>query len=182
MSYVSYDLRSPLDTKGTSNEDAEGDTENESESKDGQSIDDLEILDFDSLESDLEDAPENVRSKAFIKLRKKSASSGINNNFYVGKEFLNKDLAKARIKANSIESSRNMEFMKNDKKRIRVTCKGVVPTLSNKDVFVDKVQGPKEDISIKVLSLMFFEEVLVQQSLRKTVNHVLELSSCIYLC
>nr|GEW44826.1 hypothetical protein [Tanacetum cinerariifolium] len=49
--------------------------------------DDLEVLDFDSLESDQEDVPRNARSMGLRKLRKKPMSSGIRNNFYVGKKF-----------------------------------------------------------------------------------------------
>ncbi|GKB05624.1 hypothetical protein Tco_0833819, partial [Tanacetum coccineum] len=43
--------------------------------------DDLEVLDYDSLESNQEDVPENARSRAY--------SVEISNNFYVGKEFAN---------------------------------------------------------------------------------------------
>ncbi|GKB84282.1 hypothetical protein Tco_0956554 [Tanacetum coccineum] len=56
--------------------------------------DDLEVLDFDSLESEQEDVPENARSRVLRKLRKKHMSYGIRNNFYIGKEFANRDLAK----------------------------------------------------------------------------------------
>ncbi|GJS66732.1 ribonuclease H-like domain-containing protein [Tanacetum coccineum] len=84
---------------------------------------DLEVLDFDSLESHIEDILENARSKARRKLRKKAVSSSIRNNFYVGKEFPNRDVVKERITTYSVESRRNIDFKKNDKKRIKVTCK-----------------------------------------------------------
>ncbi|GJR07450.1 hypothetical protein Tco_0790102 [Tanacetum coccineum] len=71
------------------------------------------------------------------------------NNFYVGKEFANNNLANERIRAYSVETRRNMKFKRNGKRRIRVICKGVVPTMTNKNVFVDKVEGTKEDISRK---------------------------------
>ncbi|GJQ93975.1 hypothetical protein Tco_0005114 [Tanacetum coccineum] len=77
------------------------------------------------------------------------SSSGISNNFYVGKEFANKDLAKERIRAYSVETRRNINFKRNDKRRIRAVCKGVVPSITGKNVFVDKDAGPKEDISRK---------------------------------
>nr|GEW77161.1 retrovirus-related Pol polyprotein from transposon TNT 1-94 [Tanacetum cinerariifolium] len=63
--------------------------------------DDLEVLDFDSIESDIKDVPGNARSKALRKLRKKADSSGIRNNFYVGKVFQNMDVEKERIRAYS---------------------------------------------------------------------------------
>ncbi|GJZ16906.1 hypothetical protein Tco_0553029 [Tanacetum coccineum] len=74
---------------------------------------DLEVLDYDSLES---------------------------------KEFANRDLAKERIIAYSAKTRRNIGFKRNDKIRIRVICKGFVPSMTSKNVFVDKVEGLKEDI------------------------------------
>ncbi|GJS37964.1 hypothetical protein Tco_0536346 [Tanacetum coccineum] len=88
---------------------------------------DLELLDFDSLYSDIEDVQKNARRKALRKLRNNVASSSIMNNFFVGKEFANMDEVKERIRAYSVE----------------------MPSLTSKDAFVDKVQGPKENISGK---------------------------------
>ncbi|GJX06077.1 FAR1-related sequence 10 [Tanacetum coccineum] len=100
--------------------------------------DDLEVLDFDSLENDQDDVPENSRSRGLRKLRKKHMSSGIRNNLFVGKEFPNRNLAKDRIRAYAVETRRNLDFKRNDKRRIRVICNGVVPTLNNKNDYVDK--------------------------------------------
>ncbi|GJX40502.1 hypothetical protein Tco_0255492 [Tanacetum coccineum] len=116
--------------------------------------DDLEVLDFYSLKSDPEDVPENARSRGLRKLRKKHMSYGIRNNFYIGKEFANRDLAKERIRAYAVETRRNLDFKVNDNKRIRVICNGVVSTLNSKNEYVDKIQGPKEDISEKGKGIM----------------------------
>ncbi|GJV65366.1 hypothetical protein Tco_1476194 [Tanacetum coccineum] len=83
--------------------------------------DDLEVLDFDSLES---------------------------------KEFANRDLAKERIRAYAVETRRNLDFKVNDKRRIRVICNGVVPTLNSKHEYVDKIQGSNQDISEKGKGIM----------------------------
>ncbi|GKA88980.1 hypothetical protein Tco_0810792 [Tanacetum coccineum] len=88
----------------------------------------LKVLDFDSLECDQEDVPENARSRGLRNLRKKATTSRIKNDFYVGKEFANMDLANERIIAYLVQSRRNLDFKRNDKRRIRVICKGVVPT------------------------------------------------------
>nr|GEX64253.1 hypothetical protein [Tanacetum cinerariifolium] len=80
--------------------------------------DDLEVLDFDSLESNQEDVPKNARSIGLRNLRKKHMSSGIRNNFYIGKEFTNRDLAKERIRSYVVETRRNLDF------------KGLVPTIA----------------------------------------------------
>ncbi|GJZ63927.1 hypothetical protein Tco_0620348 [Tanacetum coccineum] len=154
--------------EGTSDEDEEGDSENDSEFEDGNSNandivdeehlvdevevnmkDDLEVLEFDSLESDQEDVPENARSRGLRNLRNKATSSSIRNNFFVGKEFANMDLAKERIRVYSVESRKNLDFKRNDKRIIRMICKGVVPTLTSKNKYMDTLQGPKEGISRK---------------------------------
>ncbi|GKA90524.1 mutator type transposase [Tanacetum coccineum] len=116
--------------------------------------DDLLVLDFDSLESDQEDVPENARSGGLRKLRKKHMSSGIRNNFYIGKEFANRVLAKERIRAYAVETRRNLDFKVNDKRRIRVICNGVVLTLNSIIEYVDKIQGPNQDISKKGKGIM----------------------------
>nr|GEW32378.1 transposase, MuDR, MULE transposase domain protein [Tanacetum cinerariifolium] len=116
--------------------------------------DDLEVLDFDSLESDQEDVPENARSRGLTKLRKKHMSCGIRNNFYTGKEFTNRDLAKERIRAYAVEIRRNLDFKVNDKRRIKVICNGVVQTLNSKNEYVNKIQGPKHDIFEKGKGIM----------------------------
>nr|GEW63832.1 transposase, MuDR [Tanacetum cinerariifolium] len=78
--------------------------------------DDLEAFDFDSLESDQEDVLKDARSRGFRKLRKKPMSSNISNNFYVGKKFPNRDLGKERIRAYAVETRRNLNFKRNDKR------------------------------------------------------------------
>ncbi|GJW39339.1 hypothetical protein Tco_0065184 [Tanacetum coccineum] len=65
----------------------------------GHEEDNIEVLEFDSLESDLEDVPENDR----------------------------RDVAKDLIRTHAVESRRNLHFLRNDPIRIRVVCNGVVP-------------------------------------------------------
>nr|GEU80199.1 hypothetical protein [Tanacetum cinerariifolium] len=104
--------------------------------------DNLVVLDFDSLKSDLEDVPKNGRSLGFRKLKKKHTSS----KFFIGREFANRDLAKDLIRDHAIESRRNLHFLRNDKRRIKVVCNCVVPS---KNVIIDKVQGSVLDIFCK---------------------------------
>ncbi|GJU93823.1 receptor-like cytoplasmic kinase 176 [Tanacetum coccineum] len=61
--------------------------------------DNIEVLEFDSLESDLEDVPENDRRLGLRKLKKKHSSS----KFYIGKEFANRDVAKDLIRTHAVE-------------------------------------------------------------------------------
>ncbi|GKD64706.1 hypothetical protein Tco_1306814 [Tanacetum coccineum] len=74
--------------------------------------DDLEVLDYDLLESDQEDVPENARRK----------------------EFSNRDLTKERIRAYSVETKRNIDIERNEKRRIRAVCKGVVPSIIGENI------------------------------------------------
>ncbi|GJT80583.1 mutator type transposase [Tanacetum coccineum] len=60
-------------------------------------------------------------------------------------EFANRDLAKDLIRAYAVESRRNLHFLINDPRRIRVVCNGVVPS---KNVISDKVQGPNVDNAV----------------------------------
>nr|GEW92051.1 hypothetical protein [Tanacetum cinerariifolium] len=61
--------------------------------------DNLEVLDFDSLESDLEDVPKDARSLGLRKLKKKHSSS----KFFIGREFENRDLAKDLIRDHAVK-------------------------------------------------------------------------------
>nr|GEV55671.1 retrovirus-related Pol polyprotein from transposon TNT 1-94 [Tanacetum cinerariifolium] len=120
-------------TESFSDEDGEGDNgEDDTEFIDpiqphvNVTEDDLEVLDFDSLESDQEDVPENARSMGLRKLKKKHMSPGIKSNFFVGKEFPNRDLTKERIRAYVVETRRNSDLNRNDKRRIKIlTAVGV---------------------------------------------------------
>ncbi|GJY05042.1 hypothetical protein Tco_0370982, partial [Tanacetum coccineum] len=104
--------------------------------------DNIEVLEFDSLESDLEDVPENDRRLGLRKLKKKHSSS----KFYIGKEFANRDVAKDLIRTHAVESRRNLHFLRNDPIRIRVVCNSVVPC---KNVVTYKVPGPNVDNDVK---------------------------------
>ncbi|GJW91569.1 hypothetical protein Tco_0169122 [Tanacetum coccineum] len=201
----SYDLEVRQSSDESDFEDREGDTEDESKSGNREAnvedivdeehiIDEVEVnmsgfkFEFDGEESDLEDLLENARSKALRKLSKKNASSGIRNNFYVGNEFVNKDVAKDRIRAYLVESIRNIDFKKNDKERIRVICNGVVSSLSSKDAFFDKVQ---EKFHVGVSKIKTFKEkAKARVHLREDANvqysmlrdYVSELQRRIYVC
>ncbi|GKC06619.1 hypothetical protein Tco_0998229 [Tanacetum coccineum] len=67
----------------------------------------LEVLDFDSFDSDVGDDTISIRRRNLRKLRKADGQScGIVNNLFVGQEFLNREVAKDRIKAHAVETRR----------------------------------------------------------------------------
>ncbi|GJV54776.1 hypothetical protein Tco_1455781 [Tanacetum coccineum] len=89
----------------------------------------LEVLDFDSFDSDVGDDTASIRRRDLRKLRKTGGQScGIVNTLFVGQEFPNKELAKARIiKAHAVETRRKIGILKNDNERVQAKCKGNVP-------------------------------------------------------
>ncbi|GJS40370.1 hypothetical protein Tco_0565413 [Tanacetum coccineum] len=126
MMYVYVELVET--TESSSDEDGEGDSENDSE--DG-----------------ISNANDTIYKEHFVDEVEVNMSAF---NFQIDeecKEFANRDLEKERIRAYSIETRRNINFKRNDKRRIRAICKGVVPSMTSKNVFVDKDEVPKEDIS-----------------------------------
>nr|GEU93036.1 zinc finger MYM-type protein 1-like [Tanacetum cinerariifolium] len=86
----------------------------------------LEVLDFDSFKSDIDDDKDGSRRKCFRKLRKEAGNSTSTTNIYVGKKFVNRDVAKEMVRAHGVETRRNIMIVKNDKIRIKAKCFGVV--------------------------------------------------------
>ncbi|GKD58476.1 hypothetical protein Tco_1295985, partial [Tanacetum coccineum] len=77
------------------------------------------VLDFDSFDSDVEDDTKSIRRRKLRKLIKTGGQScGIVNTLFVGQEFANKELAKARVKAHAVETRRKIGIMKNDNERL----------------------------------------------------------------
>nr|GEW16870.1 putative reverse transcriptase domain-containing protein [Tanacetum cinerariifolium] len=88
----------------------------------------LEVLDFDSFDSDVGDDTASIKRRQLRKLRKTGGQPcGIVNTLSVGQEFANKELAKARIKAHAVETRRKIGIVKNDNERLQAKCKGNVP-------------------------------------------------------
>ncbi|GKA51151.1 transposase, MuDR [Tanacetum coccineum] len=80
----------------------------------------LEVLDFDSFDSDVGDDTASITRRSLRKLRKTGGQScGIVNTLFVGQEFANKELAKARIKAYAVETRRKIRIVKNDTERLQ---------------------------------------------------------------
>ncbi|GJW76436.1 retrovirus-related pol polyprotein from transposon TNT 1-94 [Tanacetum coccineum] len=92
----------------------------------------LEVLDFDSFDSDVGGDTASIRRRNLRKLRKTGGQScGIVNTLFVGQEFPNKELAKARIKAHAVETRRKIRIVKNESERVQAKCKGNVVESGN---------------------------------------------------
>nr|GEV49471.1 hypothetical protein [Tanacetum cinerariifolium] len=77
----------------------EGENEDPMQLKLNMNETDLEVLDFDSFESDIDDDKKGSRRKGLRKLRKEAADSTSTTSFYGGKEFPNRDVAKEMDKS-----------------------------------------------------------------------------------
>nr|GEU69657.1 putative reverse transcriptase domain-containing protein [Tanacetum cinerariifolium] len=83
----------------------------------------LEVLDFDSFDSDAGDDTTSIRRRQLRKLRKIGGQPcGIVNTLSVGQE-----LAKSIIKAYAVETRRKIRIVKNENERLQAKCKGNVP-------------------------------------------------------
>ncbi|GJW41366.1 mutator type transposase, partial [Tanacetum coccineum] len=93
----------------------------------------LEVLDFYSFDSDVGDDTESIRRRKLRKLRKTGGQScGIVNTLFVGQEFANKELAKARVKGHAVEIRRKIRIVKNDNERLQAKCKGNIASERSK--------------------------------------------------
>ncbi|GJV79295.1 hypothetical protein Tco_1515165, partial [Tanacetum coccineum] len=93
----------------------------------------LEVLDFDSFDSDVGDDTTSIRRRNLKKLRKTGGQScGIVNTLFVRQEFPNKELVKSRIKAHAVETRRKIRIVKNDNERLQAKCKGNIASERSK--------------------------------------------------
>ncbi|GJW47592.1 hypothetical protein Tco_0079238 [Tanacetum coccineum] len=80
----------------------------------------LELLDFNSFDSDVGDDTASIRRSNLRKLKKIGGQScGIVNTLFVRQEFPNKELAKAIIKAHEVKTRKKIGIVKNDNGRVQ---------------------------------------------------------------
>ncbi|GJV89778.1 mutator type transposase [Tanacetum coccineum] len=125
----------------TESEEEESDTEGNdtSDPKHDTSIgaidvqeDDLDVIDYDSFGSDLDDGIDSKRRIQLRELRRigKQKNKGLNKYyFYLGQQFASKEIMKERVKKHLVEARRQLILVKNDNERVRVRCKGRIPAL-----------------------------------------------------
>ncbi|GJR69049.1 mutator type transposase [Tanacetum coccineum] len=116
--------------------------------------DDLDVIDYDSFGSDLDDGIDSERRMQLRELRRigKQKNKGPNKYyFYLGQQFASKEIVKGRVKKHSVETRRQLILVKNDNERVRVRCQGTIPALvpyvaidnnTDKNVFSQTKGGP----------------------------------------
>ncbi|KAD3337143.1 hypothetical protein E3N88_32663 [Mikania micrantha] len=92
-----------------------------------------------------EEDDENLkrRRKALRKLRKNQQGCKDPCTFYVGQTFATNDEVKALIKKHFVETRRELRLYRNDQERVRVVCKGPIPTFEKGPNETDN-QGPSD--------------------------------------
>ncbi|PWA38189.1 transposase, MuDR [Artemisia annua] len=100
---------------------------------------------FDSA-TDEEGDLEVERNKALRKISKKERShAGMSSEwkFFVGKKIANKELIKEMVSKLAVEERRQLHIDRNDKKRVRVICRGKTPVFSESN----EASGPVNNTS-----------------------------------
>ncbi|GJU86009.1 mutator type transposase [Tanacetum coccineum] len=149
--------------------DADNETEEESDTEENDISDpkhdisiavvevhehDLDVIDYDSSGSDLDDGIDSERRIQLRELRRigKEKNQGSNKYyFYLSQQFATKEIMKGRVKKHSVETRRKLILVKNDKERVRVRCEWTIPALvpfvvsdtaMDKNVFSQTKGGP----------------------------------------
>ncbi|GJT17849.1 reverse transcriptase [Tanacetum coccineum] len=94
--------------------------------------DDLDVIDYDSFGSDLDDRIDSERRVQLRELRRigKHKNKGPNKYyFYLGQQFASKERVTVRVRMHSVETRRKLIMVKNDKEMVRVRCEGTIPAL-----------------------------------------------------
>ncbi|GKD77581.1 mutator type transposase [Tanacetum coccineum] len=116
--------------------------------------DDLDVIDYDSFGSDLDDGIDSERRMQLRELRRicKQKNKGPDKYyFYLGQQFASKEIVKRRVKKHSVKTRRQLILVKNDNERVRVRCQGIIPALvpyvaidnnTDKSVFSQTKGGP----------------------------------------
>ena len=90
----------------------------------------LDVIDNDAFDSLEEDSDQGRKRRAILKQigKEKTCSLGEVHTwkFHIGQQYNSKDELKEKIRLHSLETRKNLHFVKNDKKRLRAICKGKV--------------------------------------------------------
>ncbi|GKD48487.1 hypothetical protein Tco_1277463 [Tanacetum coccineum] len=94
--------------------------------------DDLDVIDYDSFCSDLDDVIDSGRRIQLRELRRIGMQKNKGPNkyyFYLGQQFATKERVTGRVRMHSVETRRKLIMVKNDKEMVRVRCEGIIPAL-----------------------------------------------------
>nr|KAJ0192876.1 hypothetical protein LSAT_V11C800410730 [Lactuca sativa] len=95
-------------------------------------IDDIQVV---NNESSSNEGGSNMRRKSIKAIRRamENSEARVTDPFYVYQKFTSSRELKDAIRKNVVESRRELDFIKNDKNRVRVICKVTIPELGQLD-------------------------------------------------
>ncbi|GKA77708.1 hypothetical protein Tco_0784245, partial [Tanacetum coccineum] len=94
--------------------------------------DDLDVIDYDSFGSDLDDGIDYERRIQLRELRRICKNKNKDPNKYyfnLGHQFASKERVTGRVRMHAVETRRKLIMVKNDKEMVRVRCEGTIPAL-----------------------------------------------------
>ncbi|KAL7587244.1 hypothetical protein Lser_V15G37370 [Lactuca serriola] len=93
----------------------------------------LEVIDTEEFvsasSSDKGDASKKMKKIRYLQRAHKNEAAVVKDPFYIHQTFSTTKEVKQQIYLHSIQSRRELDFVKNDKNMIRVVCKGTIPNL-----------------------------------------------------
>nr|KAJ0212708.1 hypothetical protein LSAT_V11C400168370 [Lactuca sativa] len=100
-------------------------------------IDDIEVVNNEVFlyESSSDEGGSNGRRKSIKAIRRamENSEARVSDPFYVYKKFTSSEELKDAIRQHAVETRREIDFIKNDKNRVRAICKGTIPDLGQLD-------------------------------------------------
>nr|KAJ0209959.1 hypothetical protein LSAT_V11C400177530 [Lactuca sativa] len=100
-------------------------------------IDDIEVVNNEVFlyESSSDEDGSNKRRKSIKAIRRamENSEARVSDPFYVYQKFTSSEELKNAIRQHAVETRRELDFIKNDKNRVRAICKGTIPDLGQLD-------------------------------------------------
>ncbi|CAI9279268.1 unnamed protein product [Lactuca saligna] len=100
-------------------------------------IDDIEVVNNEVFlyESSSDEGGSNRRRKSIKAIRRamENSEARVSDPFYVYQKFTSSEELKDAIRQHIVETRRELDFIKNDKNRVRAICKGTIPDLGQLD-------------------------------------------------
>nr|KAJ0208683.1 hypothetical protein LSAT_V11C400204100 [Lactuca sativa] len=122
--------------------------------------DELNVINNDEFESASFEEDSRKRMLRIFKTKVPCSSGVVHDRpFYVGQSFKTNKYVQGQIKMLSIHSRRSLRMEKNEKLRVRVKCKGVVPDSSGGPSIVSKVTSMGKQIITKKDSCPFVIQI-----------------------
>nr|GEW30006.1 transposase, mutator type [Tanacetum cinerariifolium] len=135
--------------------------------------DDLDVIDYDSFGSDLDDEIDSEKRIQLTELRRigKQKKGPNKYYFYLGQQFAYKERVTRRVRMHSFETRRKLIMVKNDKEMVRVRCEGTT-------VRIDVQQEPNSESLTRNFKRVYVCLGALKQGFRDCGREILGLDRC----